>query len=380
MTIRWYQGRLPELLPMLHARVHSTVLSSVDDSSVAALAVAAAMSGERRTAASSLAALCGGGLGRLARSSSWLVTMNGIVEAAFLLDDADVAAGAYEVLRPYARLPMIGSLGITCFGSTQHALGVASLTSGQLDRAIGHLRAAVQHNLALAHWPAVLASRRRLAEAYARRNRPADADAARCELDIAIREAADLGVGLSGSPAPGPAGSFAECSRVGRKWRLTLLNHSALVDDSVGLAHLAVLIANPRQEIQAVDLVAGLAGLSSVVSDLGTAHPVLDRDAIGEYKNRLNRLDAEIDQLEPTDSVRAANARDERDWLTAELASAAGFGGRTRSFPDQPERARVAVGKAIRRALVRVTEADSVIGEHLGQAVRTGVRCSYWPA
>ena len=119
VTIRWYQGRLTELLPMLHAQAHSPVLSSVDDSSVAALAVAAALSGDRRTAASSLAALCGGGLANLARSSSWLVTMNGIVEAAFLLDDADVAARAYELLRPYAHLPMVGSLGITCFGSTR---------------------------------------------------------------------------------------------------------------------------------------------------------------------------------------------------------------------------------------------------------------------
>jgi hypothetical protein len=153
-----------------------------------------------------------------------------------------------------------------------------------------------------------------------------------------------------------------------------------LVDDSVGLAHLAVLIGNPRQEIRAVDLVAGLAALSSAAGDLGTAHPILDRDAIGEYKKRLNRLDAEIDQLEPADPVRAASAREERDWLTAQLASAAGFGWRTRSFPDQPERARVAVGKAIRRALVRVTEANPVIGDHLGQAVRTGVCCSYWPS
>jgi hypothetical protein len=94
VTVRWYQGRLPELLPMLHDRARSPVLSSVDDSSVAALAVAAALSGDRRTAASSLAALSVGGLAALARSSSWLVTMNGIVEAAFLLDDADVAAGA----------------------------------------------------------------------------------------------------------------------------------------------------------------------------------------------------------------------------------------------------------------------------------------------
>jgi hypothetical protein len=383
VTVRWYQGRLTELLPMLQARVHSTVLSSVDDSSVAALAVAAAMSGERRTAATSLAALCGGGLANLARSSSWLVTMNGIVEAAFLLDDADVAARAYELLRPYAQLPMVGSLGITCFGSTQHALGVASLTSGHLDRAVEHLRAAVQHNLALAHWPAVLASRRRLAEAYGRRGLPADADSASRELDTARSEAAELGLCFSGSPAPEPSAGagiwIAECRRVGRKWQLTLGDHRVLADDSVGMAHLAVLIANPRQDIQAVDLVVGLAALSSAVNDLGTAHPVLDRDAIGEYKSRLNRLDAEIVQLESAGSVRAASARDEREWLTAELASAAGFGGRTRSFPDQPERARVAVGKAIRRALVRVTEADPVIGGHLGQAVRTGVRCSYWP-
>ena len=381
VTVRWYQGRLTELLPMLHERVHSPVLSSVDDSSAAALAVAAALSGDRRTAASSLAALCGRGRGlaRLARSSSWLVTMNGIVEAAFLLDDADVAGRAYELLRPYAQLPMVGSLGITCFGSTQHALGVASLTSGHPDRAVEHLRAAVQHNLALAHWPAVLASRRRLAEAYGRRGLPADADAASHELDTARREAAELGLRFSGSPTPERSGALAECRRVGRKWQLTLGDHRVLADDSVGMAHLAVLIANPRQDIQAVDLVAGLAALSGAVNDLGTAHPVLDRDAIGEYKSRLTRLDAEIDQLESTGSVRAASARDEREWLTAELASATGFGGRTRSFPDQPERARVAVGKAIRRALVRITEADPVIGEHLGQAIRTGVRCSYWP-
>ena len=125
------------------------------------------------------------------------------------------------------------------------------------------------------------------------------------------------------------------------------------------MAHLAVLIGNPRQEILAVDLVAGLAALSSAVGDLGPAQPVLDRDAIGEYKKRLHRLEAEVDQQESADSVRAASARAERDWLTAQLASPAGFGLRTRSFPDQPERARVAVGKAIRRALVRITEARS---------------------
>src|SRR5215472_12281089 len=126
VTIRWYQGRLTELLPMLHEQAHSPVQSAVDNSAVAALAVAAALSGDEPQAASALATLCGSDLAALPRSSSWLVTMNGVVEAAYLLEAADVAARAHELLRPYAHLPMIGSLAVTCFGSAEHALGVAA--------------------------------------------------------------------------------------------------------------------------------------------------------------------------------------------------------------------------------------------------------------
>jgi hypothetical protein len=61
------------------------------------------------------------------------------------------------------------------------------------------------------------------------------------------------------------------------------------------------------------------------------------------------------------------------------VAGVAGLSETTRAFPDQPERARVAVGKAIRRALARIADADAVIGEHLRQTVHTGARCSYWP-
>src|SRR5579859_3369827 len=321
VTIRWYQGRLTELLPVLRDWEHSPDLSAVDNSAVAALAVAAAQAGDLRTAVSSLRALCGSDLAALPRSSSWLGTMNGIVETAALLGDAEVSARAYDLLRPYAGLPMVGSLGITCFGSVQHALGVASLTCGHLDQAVDHLRAAVQHNLALAHWPAVAASRRRLAEVCERRDEG--------DRDL--------------------AGLVAECHRVGRKWRLAWRDRNVLMEDSIGMTHLAVLVANPRREILAAELAAGLSALGTG-SDGGSAHPVLDQAAIAEYRNRLRRLDAELDQRGSGD----AEARAERDWLVAQLASAAGLGGRVRSFPDQGERARVAVGKAIRRALARI--------------------------
>jgi hypothetical protein len=379
VTIRWYQGRLAELLPVLREGEHSPDLSAVDNSAVAALAVAAAQGGDRRTAASSLGALCGSDLAGLPRSSSWLGTMNGIVETAALLGDADVSARAYELLRPYAGLPMVGGLGITCFGSVHHALGVASLTCGQLDRAVGHLRAAVQHNLALAHWPAVVASRQRLAQANRRRGQPGDAETARSELETAASEAAALGLPSPDEGTRGPADLIAQCHRVGRKWRLAWRDRNVLMEDSIGMTHLAVLIANPRQEIVAAELAAGLSALGAA-GEGGSAHPVLDQAAITEYRSRVKRLDAELDKREPGDEEGRDAALAERDWLVAQLASAAGFGGRVRSFPNQDERARVAVGKAIRRALARISEADPILGDHLRQTVHTGVRCSYWPS
>jgi hypothetical protein len=456
VTIRWYQGRLAELLPALHDRVHSPDLSTVDNSAAAALAVAAALSGDWPTAASSLATLRGAGLAALPRSSSWLVTMNGVIEAASLLGDAALAAEAYEVLAPHADRPMIGGLGATCFGAAHQALGVAALTTGQPDRAAGHLEAAVQRNLALGHWPAVVSSRCRLALAYAGRGRPGDADAARRELDTAAAEAEALGLPGPGDAAPWPAGPWpagpesaglwsagmgpagsgsasgsavpwpaatragsgapgsgaagsraagsappvaeAQCRRAGRNWRVTWRGRSVVVDDSIGLAHLAVLLANPRQEILATDLARGLAVLTRAATagagdgvggeragagtEAGRAAPgggpqaVLDATAMADYRDRLRQLDAESAALDGADDDAA---RAERDWLVGQLAAATGLGGRPRAFPDDAERARIAVGKAVRRALARVADADPLIGEHLRQSVRTGTRCSYWP-
>jgi hypothetical protein len=383
VTIRWYQERLPELLPLLSRSVDSQTLSDVDNSAIAALAVAAALAGDRLTAASCLATLCGRDLGDLPHSSSWLATMNGIVEAAHLIGATDVAASAYRLLLPYARLPMVGGPSITCFGSTQQALGVASLTLRDADKAVDHLREAVQHNLALGHWPAVVWSRRRLAEALRSRGQAADQDAARRELKAAAAEAAALGLPVPGGNREADSAAVT-CEREGRGWRLTLrddtaVDHSAVVEDSIGMLHLAVLIANPRQEIPAAELASGLTLLHTGPAD-GTGQSLLDRQAVTQYLRRIRQLDAEIEALpHASDTGQAAALHSERAWITAQLTSAAGLGGRARAFPADSERARVAVGKAIRRALTRITDANDRIGEHLQRSVHTGTRCSYWP-
>ncbi|KDN22389.1 AfsR/SARP family transcriptional regulator [Amycolatopsis rifamycinica] len=189
VAIRWFQGRLGELVPVLDGLMHSPTLSPIDNSYYAALAVAAASAGDRRTAAGALARLCGQDLGALPRSSTWLTSLCGAAETAYLLDDGATAVRIHELLAPFGHLPAMASLGIACFGSVHHPLGTTALTAGDPDRAVTHLRAAVRHNLALAHWPAVVFSRRRHAEALLRRGGPGDAAAADRELAAADEEA-----------------------------------------------------------------------------------------------------------------------------------------------------------------------------------------------
>jgi hypothetical protein len=418
VTIRWYQGRIAEMVGRLAELVHSPTLSAPDNSCLAALAVAAATAGDRRLAESALARIRGRDLADVLRSASWLVSMNGVIEAANLLGDPGCAQEAYDLLSPFARLPMVAGPGYTCFGSVHQALGVASLTMGRIDRAIEHLRSAVRDNTALGHWPAAAVSRHRLGQAL---SADGDRPAAETELTMARTEAVGLGlrlpalvvlrssayvmansmaapaVGLrtthtagpdqdnaADADAPAPLPVF-RCR--GRQWRIELGPRTAWVDDSVGLRHLATLVANPGIEIAAIDLAAGSSYSRPGPDREWHSGPVvlskqamLDDVAVREYRRRLERLRGEIDDAEGGhDGDRVERLRTEWTWLTDELTRAAGLQGRPRRFTDDAERARIAVGKAIRRALKRIDAADHVIGAELGACVQTGLRCCYRP-
>jgi hypothetical protein len=385
VTIAWYEGRLPDLLPTLRELAVSPSLSAVDNSFVAALAVASALAGQRREAAAALARLRGADLAGLPRSSSWLVTIYGLVEAAYLVGDGALAAEAYNLLLPHADRPMLASLGVACFGSVRHALGMASLTAGETDRAVGHLRAAVQDNLKLGNLPAATVSRARLGQALLLRPGADDRAEARRQLDLATADAAELGVALpaaarSTPPAGGgTAGGRAVVRRRGPGWEFGLATRVAAVPDSVGTRYLAVLVANPGHEIPAVELAAGLTP-APAAGAAASGQPILDEAAKRAYRRRLDELAAEIDEADAAGAAdRAERARSERQWLIDELAAQTGLGGRDRDFAGNAERARISVGKAIRRALDRITAADPVLGEELRESVRTGVRCSYHP-
>jgi len=378
VAIRWYQGRLPELLPMLRETVSAPTLSAVDNSMLGAVAVAAAMAGDRRAAENALASLRGSGLEHLPRSSSWLVAMYGLVEAAYLLDNGQAAARAHGLLLPFAHLPMMASLGVACFGSVEHALGVAALAMGDLDRAADHLREAVHRNLALGHWPAVRTSRLRLAETLDRRGGPGDAAAAGVQRAAAAELAALTESGTTTDPVV--------CLRQGRRWRVELGSRSVTVDHMVGMFHLAVLTANPGAEIRSIELVTGVAALGRAApgpaaeAGAGPGQALLDEAAVRSYRRRVAELtEAAGLAARRGDTEAVAAVEQERDWLLAQLGAGIGLAGRRRSFANDEERARLAVGRAIRRAVTQIDRADPVIGAHLRAGVHSGMRCWYQP-
>jgi tetratricopeptide (TPR) repeat protein len=405
-AIRWYQGRSAELVPSLARQAHSPTLGAADITYFAALAAAAAAAGDRRQAACALARLRGRHLRNLPSSSGWLLAIYGAIEASQLLGDRSTAAEAYSLLRRFADLPIMGSLAVVCFGSAHYGLGLAALTIGEPDRAVKHFQLAVCRNQALEHWPAVVLSRHRLGQALAGRGGPGDAALASAELAAAAGEAFRLGMALpvaaaslSAASVPAlsvfaasvPAGSqttAAEpsvvCRRLGRSWHVQVNGRAATVADCVGMGYLAILLAHPGREIAAAELAAGAPAtrISTVDNRTGarTRQPILDDVALRQYRGRLSQLQADIEEYEAmNDPARAEAARTERDWLATQVRTAVGLGGRGRQFSDDAERARVAVGKAIRRALDRLAAADPVLGEQLRNRIQTGTRCCFTP-
>lgn len=378
VALRWLQGRGDELLPMLVDLDQSTTVAEGNEGFTAAIASLAAAAGDEAMARRALTRLRLGGLDRLAPSSSWLATVTGAVEAAYLLGDTEVAATAYPLLLPFADHPVMASLAVACYGSAQRPLGLAAATLGDLDLAVAHLEAAVEADLALGNEPCRTISRASLADTLDRRGRDDDAARARILRDGAIADATRLGMTLRAErwAAQAPSGRRLRltCTRQGQLWTIEDGERLAVVPDCVGMDYLSRLIASPDIAVPAVEL----AGAQGVFAARQSRQPLLDVTAREQYRQRAEELKADIDDAERcADLGRAAGARDELEVLVAELEHATGLAGRQRVFTDTPERARTSVRKALRRALNAVAAADEELAHQLETRLITGTRCTF---
>jgi hypothetical protein len=377
-AIRLFQGREAELADVSASIAASpTLIIERERSFALAAALFALRAGRPEPARATLAQLARDGVASVPASSTWLTSMQAIVELAHSLHEPAIAEQAYEALLPYAELPVMASLAIMCMGSTHRPLGLAALTCGHHERAVDHLMAAMTFCERAAHRPAAIQARAELGLALIQRAAPGDVARghALVEAAIAAGDAGDM-QGLAArwraalvaprrSRAEAPTVAHATPSAQPGYWCVTVGADVATVADRVGMRYLARLLACPDRAVPVLALVAD----DGVPLPNGEAQDVIDRSTMTALRMRIAELHAQTTLTDDEDS--------ELQLLTRELAGSLGRGGQARAFADAPERARTAVRKAIKRAIEQIHAASPRVGGHLAERVSTGSVCCY---
>jgi tetratricopeptide (TPR) repeat protein len=412
-VLRWEQGRLGELQGAWQGLVEQYPQLGF---ARGWLCLADAELGREEAAREALQALVED-IPDLPRNGIWLPALALASLAAARLEEPDAAASLYPLLLPYAGRAIVISMPhpAMCFGSASFYLGLLAAEIPAWDEAESHFEAAIRANQRLDAKPFLVRTCCEYARMLIRRGRAGDRREALGLLERAAALAAPMGlprrierietlrelasaeaVATEPSVAKLPAGAGKHMlRREGEYW--TFLHDGSVVRlrDSKGLRCLARLLANPGQEIFAVDLEAEIeeakpaplvrapavspAGLP-MRADLGDAGELLDASAKAAYKARLDELREELQEAEGfNDPVRAATAREEMDFLARELARAVGLGGRDRKAASHAERARLNVTRAIRASLRTLARVHPSLGQHLSLTIRTGRYCSYTP-
>lgn len=270
-----------------------------------------------------------------------LLILGLLVDVAYRLGDRRTARAVYDALLPHAGRFIVGSGGVTYWGSVAGALGLCCAALGDTVAATDWWRRAI--DLDTRSGAVVFAARYRVALADLRPTRPGSGEGCRVRL-----------------------------TRDRAGWQLDFEGRSVRLSPSKGLAQLAELLAHPGREITAVQLAGAV--------DPGGADPVLDDAAKAAYRRRLSHLDEQIERADARGD-RAASARlaAERVDLIDHLRRSTGLAGRTRPFADDAERARVNVTRTVRQAIDRIAATDPEAGAYLATRVRTGHRCTYRP-
>jgi tetratricopeptide (TPR) repeat protein len=390
LAIRWVQGRLGEMLETITSVMDSLTLRRRDRVYPALLAYATALRGDHAAARCVLDGLLADGVAGIPDFSTFTATVAVLVETAAELGDGDLATELAERFAPYAHLPVMPSLAVICLGPGERILGVAHCAAGRLDDAIKWFRAALDANRRLGSRPFDAVIRAQLAAALCRRGAPGDREAAADLYATAIGLGRELG--LSGrlpdwEAAAAVFGGGAHraveplrgvLERRDGSWYVEIGSRAATIDQLVGMRHVAELLARPDTDIAATELSAALANGGAGIDVTFRAQPALDDRAVREYRRRLGELDRELDAADLTgDAERARQAADERAFILDQLRRDTGLGGRPRRLPDDVERARMRVSKAIHRAIRRLSSADPVLGRALETGVRTGYLCRY---
>jgi tetratricopeptide (TPR) repeat protein len=265
----------------------------------------------------------------LPADGGWLVTVALLGELSALLGDVPRACRLYALLAPYEGRNVVAAAA-AYLGPVARYLGLLAMTTGDAERALGHLETARSAAERIGARPTAVLSALDTAEVLTRRGAPDDAQRAMSlveratgqadllEMDGARTRAADLRARLARHGAHPPAEPqehpLARLSRERDVWMLDHAGRSLCLQDAKGLHHLATLLARPGTSIEAAVLAHG------------GAEP-----AAGRAQGALQ------------------------------------------------ERSRVNVTRSLRAVVRKIAEHDPELGRMLQATIRTGASCAYEP-
>jgi predicted ATPase len=182
----------------------------------------------------------------------------------------------------------------------------------------------------------------------------------------------------------------------GDYWTVSFAGSTCRLKEARGLHYIAHLLQHPHQEFHVLTLITLSADLNEGAAEthsfqdpsvpfdrtegFSDAGEILDLQARAAYKQRVSELREELAEAQNFhDLGRSEQLTAELDFLTHELASAVGLGGRARRVGSPAERARVSITRAVKLALRKIGEHHTALGQHLATTIKTGAYCSYTP-
>jgi hypothetical protein len=177
----------------------------------------------------------------------------------------------------------------------------------------------------------------------------------------------------------GPEEASSVFRRDGETWLLVYEGVSKTIKHSRGLEYIAHLLSNPKQEFLAAQLRALVVGSEDLI-ELGSAGPIMDRQGLSAYRQRIGEIEDELAEAKSNNDLgQAEELAKEQEQVYARVFEAAGLGGRSRKARDAQERARQSISTAIRRAIKTIDKNHGQLGRHLRNSLKIGTFLSYEP-
>jgi eukaryotic-like serine/threonine-protein kinase len=402
ITIKWAQGRMNEVADSIrnHGEQYQLIARWRN-------AFWAAEVGDEMAAREEVERHARNGFANRPRNGLWIIHLCSLAEACVLVRDKERAAQIYDLLFPYADRHAI-AISSMPYGPVALRLGMIAALLERWDEANEHFELAMERcerlgaraisARVLCEHAKMLAARRAEDDLTAAAARLSEAERICRELDLPgihqrvtalAQSVADRQPATAGDP---PSAVF---RREGEYWEVRYGGDFARLRDTKGLRYIATLLSAPRRETHAVELAGAAAAAIADSAELGAtalaagdlhasrldrSDVLIDHQAREAYRRRLIELEEDREEARDwNDPERAAHAQKEIDALTAELARAAGFGGRSRVASTGAERARVSVTKAIKGAMRTVSRECPALGAHLTSSIQTGRFCLYAP-